>query len=357
MDPLDEFEAFARLIETGGHDLDSVAALFGVERRRVSERLRYGRIHPDIREAAREKKITLDVMKAFASHPDHGTQWAVYEATEGSYRQAWTIRDKLEKAGVKIGSDIGQYVEMEYRAADGLIAADLIVEDSVLTDEALVERLLVAKLSQHAEAERERLGFAWSEGRRTADYEALRAFGRTYPTTIEPEGEAARRATEIADRLLAIDELREAEETAGDGTDFEALEDGVHRPPRGARGADDGLERRAAHAGRGDRPLGLRRRRDHVRPDPARGRRCGRGTGDARCDRHDRCDRHVRWGRRGGTASDEASEANEGTAPGRGCLARRRPADRARDRHRRGPRGPSGARAGPACCSRSWPTS
>ena len=225
MDPLDEFEAFARMMEAGGHDVDSIARLFGVERRRVAERLRYGRVHPDIRAAARSKHITLDVMKAFASHPDHGTQWAVYEATEGSYRQAWTIRDRLEKAGVKLSSDLGQYIEAEYRAADGPITADLIVEDSVLTDEALVQRLLMEKLTALAEAERARLGFAWAEGRRTADYDALRAYGRTYPSAIEPEGAAAVRVTAIADRLLAIDALRDESEANDDGTDFDALED------------------------------------------------------------------------------------------------------------------------------------
>ncbi|UWQ19787.1 ParB/RepB/Spo0J family partition protein [Jannaschia sp. M317] len=224
MDPLDEFEAFARMMETGGHDIDSIAALFGVERRRVTERLRYGRVHPDIRRAARAKDISLDVMKAFAAHPDHGMQWAVFEATEGQYRQAWTIRDRLEKAGIKLGSGLGRYVEAEYRAADGPITADLIVEDSVLTDEALVDRLLVEKLTALAKAERARLGFAWAEGRRTADYEALRVYGRTYPSAVEPEGLMAERVTEIADRLLAIDELRDAAEANDDGTDFDALE-------------------------------------------------------------------------------------------------------------------------------------
>jgi ParB family chromosome partitioning protein len=225
MDPLDEYEAFARMIEAGGHSVESIAKTFGVEVRRVAERLRYGRVHPDIRQAGREKRITLDVMKAFASHPDHATQWAVYEATEGQYRQAWTIRDRLEKAGLKLGSPLGRYVEAEYRAADGAITADLIEEDSVLTDEALVERVLEAKLQLLAEEERARLGFAWAEGRRTCDYEALRPYGRTYPSVIEPEGEAAERCRIIADRLLAIDEARDQAEEMDDGTDFDALED------------------------------------------------------------------------------------------------------------------------------------
>lgn len=225
MDPLDEYEAFARMIEAGGHSVESIAKTFGVETRRVAERLRYGRVHPDIRRAAREKRITLDVMKAFASHPDHATQWAVFEAIEGQYRQAWTIRDRLEKAGLKLGSLLGRYVEAEYRAADGAITADLIEEDSVLTDEALVERVLEAKLQLRAEEERVRLGFAWAEGRRTCDYEALRPYGRTYPSMIEPEGAAAERCRVIADRLLAIDEARDAAEEMDDGTDFDALED------------------------------------------------------------------------------------------------------------------------------------
>ena len=225
MDPLDEYEAFARMIEAGGHSVESIAKTFGVEARRVAERLRYGRVHPDIRRAAREKRMTLDVMKAFASHPDHATQWAVFEATEGQYRQAWTIRDRLEKAGIKLGSPLGRYVEAEYRAADGAITTDLIEEDSVLTDEALVERVLEAKLQLRAEEERVRLGFAWAKGHRTCDYEALRPYGRTYPSVIEPEGEAAERCRIIADRLLAIDEARDAAEEMDDGTDFDALED------------------------------------------------------------------------------------------------------------------------------------
>ncbi|WP_371158349.1 ParB/RepB/Spo0J family partition protein [Jannaschia sp. 2305UL9-9] len=225
MDPLDEYEAFARMIEAGGHSVESIAKTFGVEARRVAERLRYGRVHPDIRRAAREKHITLDVMKAFATHPDHATQWAVFEATEGQYRQAWTIRDRLEKAGLKLGSLLGRFVEAEYRAADGAITADLIEEDSVLTDEALVERVLEAKLQLHAEEERARLGFVWAEGRRNCDYEALRPYGRTYPSVIEPEGAAAERCRVIADRLLAIDEARNAAEEMDDGTDFDALQD------------------------------------------------------------------------------------------------------------------------------------
>ena len=128
MDPLNEFEAFARMMEVGGHNPESIARTFGVERRRVVERLRYGRIHPEIRQAARAGKISLDAMKAFADHPDKNVQLDTYEAMRGDYMPAWTIRDKLRGRGIKLGDDLAQAVIEEYRAADGEIEADLIEE-------------------------------------------------------------------------------------------------------------------------------------------------------------------------------------------------------------------------------------
>ena len=229
MDPLDEFEAFARMMETGGHDPDGIARMFGVERRRVIERLRFGRVHPDIRAAARAKEITLDAMKAFADHPDQAVQKDVFDAMKDGYIQSWTIRDKLRNRGVKLGDAVARLVAEAYRAAGGAIAADLIEEDSILTDETLVETLLMEKLAAHAESERARLGFAWAEALRAADYKALQEYGRVYPGAVEPAGEAATRCRIIADRLAEIDELRDAaydeEHEADEVPDIAALDE------------------------------------------------------------------------------------------------------------------------------------
>ena len=222
MDPLDEFEAFARMMETGGHSPDSIATMFGVERRRVIDRLRFGRVHPDIRAAARSRAITLDAMKAFAEHPDQAVQRDVFEAMRGDgYIQSWTVRDKLRNRGVKMGDAIAQLVAEDYRAAAGDIAADLIEEDLILTDETLVEKLLIEKLASHADAERARLGFAWSAAERHVDYRALQEYGRVYPSAVDPVGDAATRCEEIANRLAELDEARDAE----DCPDIDALED------------------------------------------------------------------------------------------------------------------------------------
>ena len=223
MDPLDEFEAFARMMEVGGHTPETIARTFGVERRRVVERLRYGRVHPDIRAAARAREISLDVMKAFAEHPDPEAQREAFEAVRGSYVTAWTIRDRLRARGTRIGDALGRLVVEDYRAADGRVAADLIEEDSILMDDALVERILMAKLAAHAEGERAEQGLAWTEARREVDWQTLRPYGRAYPVAVEPEGEDAERCREIADRLQAIEEELDAEHEDDLPDDPEAL--------------------------------------------------------------------------------------------------------------------------------------
>src|SRR6056297_3272722 len=78
MNAIDEFEAFARMMEVDGQTPETIAKIFGTTVAAVKGRLRYGLIHPDIRAAARSKVITLDTMKAFAEHPSQEVQCEVY---------------------------------------------------------------------------------------------------------------------------------------------------------------------------------------------------------------------------------------------------------------------------------------
>ena len=80
MNAIDEFEAFARMMEVDGQTPETIAKTFGTTVAAVKGRLRYGLIHADIRAVARAKTITLDTMKAFAEHPSQEVQKEVYEA-------------------------------------------------------------------------------------------------------------------------------------------------------------------------------------------------------------------------------------------------------------------------------------
>jgi ParB family chromosome partitioning protein len=199
MNAIDEFEAFARMMEVDGQTPETIAKKFGTTVAAVKGRLRYGLIHPDIRAAARAKVITLDTMKAFAEHPSQEAQREVFEALtkDGGYLQAYTVRQALKSRGVQVSDDIGAFVREDYEARGGAVAANLLEEHSVLEDAALVETILLEKLGAAAEEARMRLGFAWADAMLRYDYATMADYGRVYPGPIEPDETAQKRIDEF----------------------------------------------------------------------------------------------------------------------------------------------------------------
>ncbi len=227
MNAIDEFEAFARMMEIDGQTPETIARTFGTTVAAVKGRLRYGLIHPEIRAAARAKTITLDTMKAFAEHPSQEVQKEVYEALtkEDSYLQAYTVRQALKSRGVQVSDDIGAFVREDYEARGGAVASDLLEEHSVLEDAALVETILLEKLSAAAEEARKRLGFAWADAMVRYDYAAMAEYGRVYPGPIEPDEASQKRIDEIA---AALEQLQlEMEDEGLEDEAYNALYDRV----------------------------------------------------------------------------------------------------------------------------------
>ena len=214
MNAIDEFEAFARMMEVDGQTPETIAKTFGTTVAAVKGRLRYGLIHPDIRAAARAKSITLDTMKAFADHPSQEVQREVFEALtkEDSYLQAYTVRNALKSRGVQVSDDIGAFVRKDYEARGGGIAADLLDEHSVLEDSELVETILLEKLAAAAEETRAKMGFAWADAVIRYDYSAMADYGRVYPGPVEPDEEGQKRLDEITAVLETLEREMENEE-------------------------------------------------------------------------------------------------------------------------------------------------
>jgi len=227
MNAIDEFEAFARMLEVDGQTPVTIAKIFGTTVAAVKGRLRYGLIHPDIRAAARAKSITLDTMKAFADHPSQDVQKEVFEALtkEDSYLQAYTVRHALKSRGVQVSDDIGAFVREEYEARGGAIAADLLEEHSVLEDIALVETIMVEKLTAAAEDARVDLGFAWAEALVRYDYATMAEYGRVYPGPIEPDAAGQKRVDAITEELEKLQLEMEDESLETDA--YNALYDRV----------------------------------------------------------------------------------------------------------------------------------
>ena len=214
MNAIDEFEAFARMMEVDGQTPETIARTFGTTVAAVKGRLRYGLIHPDIRAAARAKSITLDTMKAFADHPSQEVQREVFEALtkEDNYIQAYTVRNALKSRGVQVSDDIGAFVRKDYEARGGAIAADLLDEHSVLEDSALVETILLEKLAAAAEEARAEIGFAWADAVIQYDYAAMADYGRVYPGPVEPDEKGQQRVDEITAELEKLEHGMENEE-------------------------------------------------------------------------------------------------------------------------------------------------
>ena len=227
MDPIDEYEAFARMLQVDNQTVDSIAMTFGTTVAAVKGRLRFGLVHPDIRAAVRARKITLDVLKAFADHPSQDVQKEVFDAfnKSGDYLAAHTVRSALKSRGVQVSDALGQLVRADYEARGGGVACDLLEEHSVLEDNDMVAAILVEKLAAAAEAKRAEIGFAWADTMPKHDYAAFHDFGRVYPGTVEPDDSSRERVLAIE---AEIEELsRKMEDEGLDDDAYNDLSDRV----------------------------------------------------------------------------------------------------------------------------------
>jgi len=165
MTAIDEYEAFANMMEIDGQTPETIALTFGTTVAAVKERLRYARVHPDIRAAVRAKTLTIDTMKAFGNHPGQDAQLEVFTALskDDAHINAWQVTRALNERGVQVSDDLGKFIVEDYKEAEGPIAADLLEDNSVLEDKELVSSLLETKLRKIAEAECEAGGFAWAD--------------------------------------------------------------------------------------------------------------------------------------------------------------------------------------------------
>ncbi len=226
MDPLSEFEAFAAMVDEG-MTVPQIAEDFSTDIRSVKERLRYGKVHPDIREAARAREITLDAMKAFACHPCQSTQLRTYQAlSKEDGVLAWRVRDVLNAEDIRGDDPMALTVIDAYRAAKGEVVDGLFPEDTRLKDRPLVEALLLKHLTEQAEATADAEGFTWGAGSLTYDIAEIGSYGRIYPKPRTPNKRETKRIEKIAERIEAIEIEMEDEELSQEA--YDALEDEIY---------------------------------------------------------------------------------------------------------------------------------
>ena len=237
MHALDQFEAFAALADQGLSVVE-IASRFGCTDTLVRQRLRLGRVAPEIREAYRADDITLDTLTAFAVTEDHGQQLAVWEQVKDDYINAYQVRRLLTDEKIAASSKFVRFIgQNTYDAEGGTSTRDLFSEAEgaiYLDDRALVMRLTQEKLSAAADTLKAKEGWKWVQAMPDIPWEVIHKCRNVYPERIDPTPEQEAGLKRLQDRLEAYDEAmandiipQDEGEIAGLEAEYEALENSL----------------------------------------------------------------------------------------------------------------------------------
>jgi ParB family chromosome partitioning protein len=208
MHPADEFVAMAALIDAGA-TIEDVALRFGASERHVRQRLRLGKLAPELLDAFRAGDIGLEAVTAFTLGAEHAAQLAVWaQLKEHSYISPHRIRHLLTESAIALDSDLGLFVGAEaYEAAGGTITRDLFNADDegFMDDAALVRRLAIEKLE--AKAAELRADWAWAKAALDLEYGALSQYARLRPQPAEVPAELAEEIEQIEQRVGELEEI------------------------------------------------------------------------------------------------------------------------------------------------------
>ena len=228
MNPADECRAFQHFLGTGG-DIDGVAKRFGITRRFVEGRLRLADLAEPIFTALAERRISLDLAKAYASTSSQERQLMVWQAYgHSSYQSADSIRRIIANETMKSSEPIARFVgEDAYVAAGGKVESDLFSDDGDRwIDPGIAQTLAAAKLEAEAQRVGEEHGLAWVRPvAGTSTWEAARDLHRVQLPTLPLTLEEAERLDVIADRLEEIEEGMQGIEGDEDEATYAALEE------------------------------------------------------------------------------------------------------------------------------------
>ena len=205
MNPADEAQAFAALIEAGA-STEEVARRFGLTVRFVEGRLRLSTLAPCVFEALASGAITLDLAKAYGATSDQAIQAQVFAQVANAWHEPTTdsIRRMVLNDTVRGNDPRARLVGREaYLTAGGRIERELFddADSESWADVALLERLAGEVMATRAAEIAAEQGLAWV--RPTLD--SYVAFGSTQGLVRLPAEPAPLSEAELA-RLDVLEE-------------------------------------------------------------------------------------------------------------------------------------------------------
>lgn len=226
MHPADEFVAMAALVDAGS-TIEAVATRFGVPEQRVKQRLRLGKLAPELLDAYRDGAVSFEIVMAFTLGADHAAQLAVWrQVKEQRFPSAHAVRRLLTESAEPLDSDLGAFVGLAaYEAAGGTVTRDLFSSDDegFMDDAGLVRRLAIEKLE--AKAAELRAEWSWVKPVLDLDYGFRSHFGVVEPLPAELPPEIAAELQQIETRLAEIEELADEDLPEEAVTEAAALEE------------------------------------------------------------------------------------------------------------------------------------
>ena len=226
MHSVDQVSAFRRLTEEG-IAREKIAERFGVSTRTVDQRLRLAGLPEEILDAARDDKLKLEHLHAFAATTDQSRQLDVWSRIKGgSYHPgAHWIRTELTRESVRADEARARFVGVDaYTAAGGRVEVDLFSDGeddrAMLLDPHVLDKLAADKLQQVAD-DLTAQGWKWAEPHLELDWDAAQQYGRLRGTPAEPTEQQAAELKRVNERVAEIDTRLESmsaelEEHGGD---------------------------------------------------------------------------------------------------------------------------------------------
>lgn len=165
MNVIDEAEAFTGCVEAGISIAD-ICKKFAVGKVYVRQRMKLAGLADAIKQAAREERLTMDALQAYALEPDPKRQEAIFNEL-GDDEDAETIRDEIIGGTVASTHPLAAFVgAARYVKAGGRVTRDLFSDAEYFDDAALLDRVALEALEEVPVPE----GFAWKTVQLRRDY-------------------------------------------------------------------------------------------------------------------------------------------------------------------------------------------
>lgn len=205
MDPLQQAQAFGRLLGEGRH-VEDIATTFGVTVQYVRQRAKLAELVPEVIEAWRQKRLDLQQCAALTfGSPE---QQRAIVADPGNIPGALQLRERLRGALVRQEDRRVKFVGLQaYKDAGGRLAEDLFASTADLVDAELLDRLVAQKLAEECESAMAVGGWAFAVAQDSMT-------GYTHPEYEypEPDASAQEKVAALHKKAAAIEEqIGEAE--------------------------------------------------------------------------------------------------------------------------------------------------